>query len=108
MFVLQLTVPQPESMLGYTVAAIYLLNFVGTTLVSFFVIVVLGAFRRNNKEPEPVFVDVGYDSSPSIADSYSMSKAADRQTSTSDGRLFSDINGLGVRNGSFSKVSDKN
>jgi hypothetical protein len=95
LLVLQLTCPQPESMLSFPFVVVYLFNCIGTTLIALVVVIIRDI--RQWQSNEPLTMDIGPDVSPSIADTYSLSKATDPEKSK----------GLGLRTSSFVSLSDK-
>lgn len=98
MLLIQLTCPQPESMLSYPIVMVYLFNLIGSTLVGFTIVVVQHV--RKWRSSEPPIVEISHDVSPSIADTYSISKAASQEK-------FGSANDLGMRSGSFVSLTDK-
>lgn len=100
MLVLQLTCPQPESMLSNTIVLTYFFNLIAFLVVSV-VVVVINELRKG-RSSEPLVIDVEPDVSPSIADSYTISSVSSQEKPDS-GHMDS----LGMRNGSFVSLVDK-
>ena len=101
----QLTGPPPEGTFIYTVTVVYLFNIAAATLVTLVIVVVVGVYC--GPEGEPLAVEVGYDTSPEVADMYSISKTGELKTSKSSGNLTAAKSNLGLSTtGSFVSLTD--
>lgn len=97
LFVMQLTCPQPESMLAYTVAVVYLANVLAASVIALVVMIALDVNHRRTHEKR--FVADGHDATPTIAYSYAMWKTSPPRNDS--------IDSFGTRKGSFTNLTEK-
>ena len=101
----QLTGPKPEGTFIYTITVVYLFNIATATVVTLIVVIVVGIHR--GPDAEPLAVEVGHDTSPEVADMYSISKTGELKTSKSTANLSAARSNLGLSTtGSFVSLTD--
>ena len=83
--VTQVTCPQPESMLVYSVILVHLINVVLIFVIALIIVTIIDV-RMRCKNKRLIF-GVGEDVSPEVADDYEMSKKVEKWEVKSDGTI---------------------
>ena len=102
LFYLQLSCPQPESMIAYQVAGIYLFNILPTAVIA---VVANAVMRRHSSTQPSTSVDeIDVDASPRVFESYSVTaKNVTKATETGDSGVDNEF----YRSESYSSLPEK-